>query len=58
MPSSSDGVDAAAFSNTNPGEPDPLDSVLETTGRDRSLLLASVRYLLWVFVVGLVSFKN
>lgn len=45
MPSGSDGVDAAASSNMNPGQLDPLDSVLET-GRERSLLLASVRYLL------------
>lgn len=46
MPSSSDGVDASASSDTSPGQLDLLDSVLETAGRDGSLLLASVRYLL------------
>lgn len=46
MPSSSDGVDASASSDMSPGQLDLLDSVLETAGRDGSLLLASVRYLL------------
>lgn len=55
MPSGSDGVDAAASSNMNPSQLDPLDPVLET-GRERSLLLASVRYLLVLSPCGRLSY--